>query len=165
MSPPCKRWSSCQAAELQFALSKCINHWRNYDQCSIELLHEPWYNEAELCRELHCTKKEEKKSLIKRKSVIFTPCEFFSSCLCNSMSLKRYKPSEWCQCAKEGLQFMHSHSGWTLLQCPDKLKKEMKIGPLRHSFSSKNQMKHLREDRKRKTWSFGTNWLILLYSW
>ena len=33
-----------------------------------------------------------------------------------------YKPSEWCPCAKNGLRFLHCKSGWTLLQCPDKLK-------------------------------------------
>ena len=33
-----------------------------------------------------------------------------------------YKPSEWCQCAKEGWGLLHCESGLTLLQCSDKLK-------------------------------------------
>ena len=62
--------------------SKCINDWRDYDQCSIELWHQTWFNEVEPCRELHCTE-EEAKSLIKSNPVILTSCEFFSSCLHN----------------------------------------------------------------------------------
>ena len=118
--------------------SKCIIDRRDYDQCIIKLLHEPWYNEAE-CRELYCTE-QEAKSLIKSNPMIFTSCEFFSFHLCNSMGLERCEPSELCQCAKWGWRFLHCVSGWTLLQCPEKFKNDMKIGPVRPSFWLKNEL-------------------------
>ena len=55
-----------------------INSWRECNGCIITPWHESLYNEAELCRKLHCAE-DKGKSLIKSNPVIFTGCYFFYS--------------------------------------------------------------------------------------
>ena len=113
--------------------SKYINDWRDYDQSSIKLWHEPWYNEAELCRELHCTE-EEAKFLIKNNPVIFTAFKFFSLAF---MILWVWKDTnQWMVSA----WFLYCDSAWTLLQCLDKFENSHEVWASENSFSSKNQM-------------------------
>ena len=61
-----------------------INEYSDYDHCTIELWHKTWYNETELCKEIHCTE-EETDFLIKSNPVTLMSCEFFFSCLHNTM--------------------------------------------------------------------------------
>ena len=108
--------------------SKCINDWRDYDQC-IESWPEPWYNKAELYRELYCTEAEAKSQIESNQVALVIPWVWKDTNQVNGISVQK-KGGVSCTVIQDGHCFNVQTS----------LKIVMKIGPVRHTFLSKNQM-------------------------
>ena len=140
-----------------------INYWRKNNGFAITPWHESGYNEAELCRRLHCTE-EEARLLISSNPVIFSGCYFFILTFAILMPLCMNQVNGVLVRKKDGDSCTLNLDGHCCyVQTSTNIMRVLGMWDIHYSQKAKSSIGRMMEERWQ--WSHGTTWLTLLCFW